>query len=148
MYGCKHPSGSSVEQVSFNQNPSESQYCTSNTLQVLPRHLDRIASFFSYSCCNFAVDKSKESTARVVVWKELGVARSYTMESTYCGADQGQHKVRGGSEGEKGGRVYVCLYHSIIRRGCSYAKTQDLRASISSKLLLNQFNHHCIVMLV
>lgn len=39
------------------------------------------------------MEKSKEATARVVVWKELGVARSYTMESTYCGADQGQHKV-------------------------------------------------------
>lgn len=62
-------------------------------LQVLPRHLDKIAPFFSYNFCSFVVEKSKEATARVVVWKELGIARSYTMESTYCGADQGQHKV-------------------------------------------------------
>jgi len=32
------------------------------------------------------------STARVVVWKEIGVTRSYTMESTYCGCDQGQFR--------------------------------------------------------
>ncbi len=62
-------------------------------LQVLPRHLDRIAPLFSYGTCSFAIEKSKEATARVVVWRELGVARSYTMESTYCGADQGQLKV-------------------------------------------------------
>lgn len=45
------------------------------------------------SNCSFIVEKSKESTARVVVWKEIGVARSYTMESTYCGCDQGRYKV-------------------------------------------------------
>ena len=39
------------------------------------------------------MEKSKESTARIVVFKELGVARSYTVESTYCGADQGPYKV-------------------------------------------------------
>lgn len=55
--------------------------------------MDRIAPFFSFANCRFAVNKSKEATARVVVCKELGVIRSYTMESTYCGADQGQHKV-------------------------------------------------------
>ncbi len=55
--------------------------------------MDKLASFFSYRNCSFAVEKSKEATARVVVWRELGVVRSYTMESTYCGADQGQNRV-------------------------------------------------------
>jgi len=39
------------------------------------------------------VEKAKESTARVVVWRQLGVARSYTMESSYCGCDQGPYRV-------------------------------------------------------
>ena len=39
------------------------------------------------------VEKSKEATARVVVWRRLGVKRSYTMESTYCGTDQGPLEV-------------------------------------------------------
>ena len=39
------------------------------------------------------MEKGKESAARVVVWREMGVARSYTMESTYCGFDQGKYKV-------------------------------------------------------
>ncbi|XP_027632273.1 cytosolic carboxypeptidase 1-like [Tupaia chinensis] len=44
------------------------------------------------SSCSFVVEKSKESTARVVVWREIGVQRSYTMESTLCGCDQGKYK--------------------------------------------------------
>lgn len=43
--------------------------------------------------CSFVVERSKESTARVVVWREVGVQRSYTMESTLCGCDQGKYKV-------------------------------------------------------
>ena len=37
--------------------------------------------------------QSKESTARVVVWR-MGVPCSFTIESTYCGADRGPYKVR------------------------------------------------------
>lgn len=29
----------------------------------------------------------------MVVWNEIGVQRSYTMESTLCGCDQGKYKV-------------------------------------------------------
>lgn len=43
--------------------------------------------------CSFLVEKSRESTARVVVWQEMGVLRSYTMESTYCGCSHGLYKV-------------------------------------------------------
>ena len=41
---------------------------------------------------SFAVEKSKESTARVVVWRKTEAQRSYTMESTLCGCDQRTYK--------------------------------------------------------
>lgn len=63
--------------------------------QTLPRILHNIAPAFSLGSCSFIVEQSKESTARVVVWKEIGVIRSYTMESTYSGCDQGPYKVSG-----------------------------------------------------
>ena len=62
-------------------------------LQTLPRVLHNIAPAFSLGSCSFIVEQSKESTARVVVWREIGVVRSYTMESTYSGCDQGPYKV-------------------------------------------------------
>ncbi|XP_061138903.1 cytosolic carboxypeptidase 4 isoform X4 [Syngnathus typhle] len=40
----------------------------------------------------YRVEKSRSATARIVVWKELGVLRSYTMESTFNGFDQGIYK--------------------------------------------------------
>ena len=62
-------------------------------MQTLPRVLHNIAPAFSLGSCSFIVEPSKESTARVVVWREIGVVRSYTMESTYSGCDQGPYKV-------------------------------------------------------
>lgn len=64
------------------------------SLQTLPKILSHIAPAFCMSSCSFVVEKSKESTARVVVWREIGVQRSYTMESTLCGCDQGKYKVK------------------------------------------------------
>ena len=55
--------------------------------------LQHIAPLFSFNNCSFVIEKSKEATARVALWKQLGIARCYTMESTYCGADQGLYQV-------------------------------------------------------
>jgi hypothetical protein len=62
-------------------------------VQMLPKLLHQTAPSFSLASCSFVVEKFKESTARVVVWRQLGVVRSYTMESSYCGCDQGVYKV-------------------------------------------------------
>uniref|UniRef100_A0A8C3JZ52 ATP/GTP binding protein like 1 n=1 Tax=Calidris pygmaea TaxID=425635 RepID=A0A8C3JZ52_9CHAR len=61
--------------------------------RTLPKILDKVAPAFVMNSCSFLVEKSRESTARVVVWKEIGVLRSYTMESTYCGCSHGLYKV-------------------------------------------------------
>ncbi|XP_065497778.1 cytosolic carboxypeptidase 4 isoform X2 [Caloenas nicobarica] len=60
--------------------------------RTLPKILDKVAPAFVMNSCSFLVEKSRESTARVVVWKEVGVLRSYTMESTYCGCSHGLYK--------------------------------------------------------
>ncbi|KAJ4940489.1 hypothetical protein JOQ06_026789 [Pogonophryne albipinna] len=95
MYGC------SVKETVWQSNIS----ATSSDLQedlgyrALPKILSQIAPAFSMGSCSFVVERSKESTARVVVWREIGVQRSYTMESTLCGCDQGKYKLKtGGSD--------------------------------------------------
>lgn len=65
----------------------------SSVPQTLPKILSQMAPAFSMASCSFVVERSKEATARVVVWREIGVQRSYTMESTLCGCDQGKYKV-------------------------------------------------------
>uniref|UniRef100_A0A8C2MVX2 Cytosolic carboxypeptidase 1 n=1 Tax=Cricetulus griseus TaxID=10029 RepID=A0A8C2MVX2_CRIGR len=88
MYGC-----SIKETVWHTHDSAASCDVVEDTgYRTLPKILSHIAPAFCMSSCSFVVEKSKESTARVVVWREIGVQRSYTMESTLCGCDQGRYK--------------------------------------------------------
>jgi len=84
------------------------------TFQTLPKVLAQIAPAFSFANCSFAVEKSKESTARVVVWRQIGVVRSYTMESSYCGCDQGKYNVRAEYIYHYIILYYIILYYIIL----------------------------------
>ena len=49
--------------------------------------MDKNCDIFNFADCSFAVQKAKESTARVAIWKELGITNTFTIESSFCGAD-------------------------------------------------------------
>nr|XP_046250427.1 cytosolic carboxypeptidase 4-like isoform X1 [Scatophagus argus] len=88
LYGCSvketlWQSGSAVNTVGLKEDPG---------YRTIAKTLDRIAPAFSFNSCNYLVEKSRSATARVVVWREMGVLRSYTMESTYNGCNQGLYK--------------------------------------------------------
>ncbi|KGL79852.1 Cytosolic carboxypeptidase 1, partial [Tinamus guttatus] len=89
MYGC------SIKETMWHTNVSSSScdLIEDPGYRTLPKILSQTAPAFCMGSCSFVVEKSKESTARVVVWREIGVQRSYTMESTLCGCDQGKYKV-------------------------------------------------------
>ncbi|XP_078526224.1 cytosolic carboxypeptidase 3 isoform X2 [Lissotriton helveticus] len=46
---------------------------------------------FSILACKFKVQKSKEGTGRVVMWR-MGIRNSYTMEATFCGSTLGRRR--------------------------------------------------------
>ncbi|XP_051885674.1 cytosolic carboxypeptidase 2-like [Pristis pectinata] len=73
--------------------------CSGNQLPVQPLG-ERVfplmmsknaADKFSYQSCKFKVQKSKAGTGRVVMWK-MGIAHSYTMETTFAGSTLGNRK--------------------------------------------------------
>ncbi|XP_074668001.1 cytosolic carboxypeptidase 1 isoform X4 [Strix aluco] len=88
MYGC------SIKETMWhtNVNAASCDLMEDPGYRALPKILSQTAPAFCMGSCSFVVEKSKESTARVVVWREIGVQRSYTMESTLCGCDQGKYK--------------------------------------------------------
>uniref|UniRef100_A0A4W5M7S2 Cytosolic carboxypeptidase 1 n=1 Tax=Hucho hucho TaxID=62062 RepID=A0A4W5M7S2_9TELE len=88
MYGC------SLKETVWQTNISAASCELHEDLgyRTLPKILSQTAPAFSMASCSFVVERSKEATARVVVWREIGVQRSYTMESTLCGCDQGKYK--------------------------------------------------------
>ncbi|KAJ3244110.1 Cytosolic carboxypeptidase 1 [Chytriomyces hyalinus] len=60
--------------------------------KIFPSLMATLSPVFDANSCKYTVEKSKESTARIVMWREMGVVSSYTLESSYCGADVGERK--------------------------------------------------------
>ncbi|XP_076102521.1 cytosolic carboxypeptidase 1-like isoform X2 [Mytilus galloprovincialis] len=86
LYGCS-PTMSWIPNDSVNPATTGNRM-EDNAYKTLPRILHLTSPVFSWPNCSFLVEKAKETTARVVVWRQIGVLRSYTMESTYCGIDR------------------------------------------------------------
>ena len=57
--------------------------------RIYPYLLSKISDFFSFKSCCFSVQKSKESTMRVAMFKETRVPHIYTLEASFCGCDFG-----------------------------------------------------------
>ena len=61
--------------------------------RVFPLILSKLSNFFHFASCRFGVQKSKEATARVAMYKELKTCPNiFTMESTFSGIDFGPHQ--------------------------------------------------------
>lgn len=71
MYGCV--SG----QSDINQHKNN------NVIRVVPYIFSQKNKIFSFPDCKFANEKDKESTARIVMFKEYQILNSYTLESTF-----------------------------------------------------------------
>ena len=48
--------------------------------------------YVCYADCSFHVRKGRESTARVVVSRELNIPMSFTLEATFCGSNYGPYE--------------------------------------------------------
>ncbi|KAL0490549.1 cytosolic carboxypeptidase [Acrasis kona] len=79
MYGCHEKSSTPEKRLAP---------------RVFPRILWKISHNFSFQDCNFSIQRSKESTARVVLFKEFGLVNSYTLEASFCGPDFGRNSER------------------------------------------------------
>jgi hypothetical protein len=55
--------------------------------RMFPYVMSKLCSFFSYDSSRYVVQKSKESTARVTLWRELKNPHVYTLEASFCGAN-------------------------------------------------------------
>ncbi|CAB4062986.1 AGTPBP1 [Lepeophtheirus salmonis] len=90
LYGCSpHHPKVILENMAQNNEKNDEIY---EDFLELEKVLGEMAPYFDPKSCKYNVEKCRETTARVVVWKEFGVNRSYTMESTFCGCNKGTHK--------------------------------------------------------
>jgi cytosolic carboxypeptidase protein 2/3 len=60
--------------------------------RLFPYILSKLCDFFSFESCRFSMHRSKESTARIAMYRELKVPAIFTLEASFSGADMGQFK--------------------------------------------------------
>ena len=59
---------------------------------MFPKVFDSALDSFNFKDCSFVIQKDRESTGRVVVWKEFNVVNSFTLECSFCGPTAGVYK--------------------------------------------------------
>mmetsp|Transcript_20229 Transcript_20229/g.37724 ORF Transcript_20229/g.37724 Transcript_20229/m.37724 type:complete len:558 (+) Transcript_20229:867-2540(+) len=57
--------------------------------KIFPMIMKQTSKMFSFDDCTFGLQKSKEGTARVELFKELNLLYSYTLEGSFAGSDIG-----------------------------------------------------------
>ena len=80
--------------------------------------------YVSYADCSFHVRKGRESTARVVVSRDIGIPLSYTVEATFCGTDSGALKYCHMNTGHLE-EVGIALVDSFIQYAISEGDVSD-----------------------
>ena len=60
--------------------------CGGTEERIFPKIMSVVSPLFSYTSCSFNVTADKRNTARVVGFRELGIANSYTLEASVGGS--------------------------------------------------------------
>lgn len=93
---------------------------------------------FSFHSCNFKVQKCKEGTGRVVMWR-MGILNSYTMESTFGGSTLGKKRdTHFTTEDLKSLGYHVC---DTLLDFCDPDRTKFMQCLAELKELLQQEIH-------
>lgn len=75
MYGCNDNWGTTESRIN------------NMIIRAAPDAVDRVIPIFNLRECKFALQKEKDTTARIVLFKEFGILNSYTLESTFYGSE-------------------------------------------------------------
>lgn len=59
--------------------------------RVFPLIMSKLCPFFSFERSRFGIQKSKESTSRITLWREIGIANIFTMEASFLGCEKGEY---------------------------------------------------------
>uniref|UniRef100_A0A8C3WIS4 Cytosolic carboxypeptidase 2 n=1 Tax=Catagonus wagneri TaxID=51154 RepID=A0A8C3WIS4_9CETA len=107
--------------------------------RVFPLMLSKNApDKFSFHSCNFKVQKCKEGTGRVVMWR-MGILNSYTMESTFGGSTLGNKRdTHFTTEDLKSLGYHVC---DTLLDFCDPDRTKFMQCLTELKVLLQQEIH-------
>jgi hypothetical protein len=110
----------------------------------------RAPHYFNFDRCTFTVSKSKAGASRVVMWKDLKLAHSFTLEASFCGASTGplggMHFVP--NDFEEVGKNFCLGILDLIApdQNAVYAAIGDVQRSLAGKRSLPPTHHPNVVL--
>ncbi|XP_069936225.1 cytosolic carboxypeptidase 1-like [Cherax quadricarinatus] len=127
MYGCSRMQSWWPGDKDLPDNPD---------FMLLPQLAQKYMKTFSLRDCHFLIERARESTARVAVWRQFNIPMSYTMEASTCGCDQGKYKNKhlGTNQLMESGEAF-CF-------ALSYLVTPPEAANSQQTLDSNRIEHH------
>ncbi|OMJ79432.1 hypothetical protein SteCoe_20533 [Stentor coeruleus] len=129
MYGC------SVKPDSYED--SRNNLLT----RVVPYYMYKRNNFFSFRLSHYRIEKYKESTSRIVFFKELQIPHSYTMEASFFGPEGGNSHFSAGDL-ESLGRD-LCRFCTVFIKNGFYlrviADTNNYLRNLRIKSLLQKY---------
>ena len=103
-----------------------------------PYIMSRVNTNFLFKDCRFNVHKSKFSTARIAMWKELGIPAVYTIEASFFGSENKKGDQHFGVEDYMEIGKAVCksisIYNKLINEETDNRKNSKGRSSRKQKL--------------
>ena len=63
-----------------------------HSTRVFPYIMSKLCDYFSFEQSRFSMNRLKDGTARIAMFKELNIPNIFTMEASFCGADKGEYK--------------------------------------------------------
>ena len=54
-------------------------------MRVIPKLMSEKSEMFRFFSCKFRIQRSKEKTARVVLWREFNIMSCFTLEASFQG---------------------------------------------------------------
>ena len=71
----------------FTYNCQDEVSMNNLNIRAVPVGIDKRIPIFNLNSCKFAMEKDKANTARMVLFKEVGILSSFTLECTYYGSE-------------------------------------------------------------
>jgi hypothetical protein len=69
-------------------------YAKTTEIKIFPKLLSKMSDSFSFKNCSFNLSKLKLNTGRIVMYNEMGIKNSFTMEASFCGPDHSEKHFR------------------------------------------------------
>ncbi|EAS05471.2 zinc carboxypeptidase family protein (macronuclear) [Tetrahymena thermophila SB210] len=107
--------------------------------RIYPYMMSKMTDYINFEECRFNVQKSKEKTARITLWKEQRVMNVFTVEASFYGKQKNQTKTHYSIQD------YLDIGKSLVVNLYNYLWEDESEDNKNSKKINNQLNKNSIL---